>query len=562
MTVGPLCKTMHETPPSPDPECADSAESWAHGPSRRIPLNLVYDYPVYWSKFKVLRDLIQNFFDSIPRAEWSRRFGHRLVGECLTLTSHGVDFSYDWLIPIGASTKRDGDGQYAGYFGEGFKIAALCAVRDHGWQIEVRSRDWRLAVVPDTLKVDGRALQSLAYDIAHSPHHSADTVLTIEPFRDADILESAVLSFFYPGNPLLGAEIWSGRSGAVYFRSQRSKPYHFPATYNGPGAGIVFAGFQALGSFAHPLVFCLHDYRSSDRERNNFYMMDVVKTIQRVVAELPPAAAAVILEALKGRWYEHPRKRYDFDSWSGIIRTLAHRVAECPNERARWRERFPDLLVAAPVKRSDLPRYNRRRQALAWTRIAPRRCRLVQDGFLALGYPTLEAVCEAYDGFAVPRAPTGAEPSRITILESLAKTLLGDLIERVGLPPCRVIGNAFAAWQGMTTCIAQGGARDSWRGLTLRYRLPYVAVDETLLRPGQLGPALSTYLHELAHMFGGDSSVAFGHALSEMLSRVIVHAGEIAACEPYWDAPMVALVPKDPQREEPSGAAVDSDHRR
>jgi hypothetical protein len=552
---------MHETPQSPDPESTDSAQTRARGPARRIPLNLVYDYPVRWSKYKVLRDLIQNFFDSIPRVEWNSRFGHRLVGERLILTSQGVDFSYDWLIPIGASTKRDGDGLYAGYFGEGFKIAALCAVRDHGWQIEVRSRDWRLAVVPDTLKVDGRDLRSLAYDIAHCPHHSADTELTIEPFCDSDILDAALLSFFFPANPLLGAEIWSGPSGAVYFRSQRPKPYYFPATYDSRGAGIVFAGFQALGSFAHPLVFCLHNYRSSDRERNDFYMMDVVKTILRVVADLPPAAAAVILEALKGRWYEHPRKKYDFDSWCGIIRTLAHRVAVCPDERARWRERFPDLLVAAPVKRSELPRYNRRRQALAWTRIAPRRYRLVQDGFLALGYPTLESVCEAYDGFAVPRAPAGAEPGRIAILESLAKTLLGDLIEQVGLPPCRVIGNAFAAWQGMTTCVALHGARDSWRGMTLRYRLPYVAVDETLVRPGQLGPALSTYLHELAHMFGGDSSVAFGHALSEMLSRAILHAGEIAARERQWDAPDAAPTAADPRCDDPAGA-FDSDRRR
>jgi len=168
---------MHETPPSPDPESTDSAATRAGGPARRVPLNLVYDYPVRWSKYKVLRDLIQNFFDSIPRAEWHRRLDHRLLGESLILT--------------------------------------------------------------------------------------------------------------------------------------------------------------------------------------------------------------------------------------------------------------------------------------------------------------LEAVCEAYDGFAVPRAPTGAEPSRIAIPESLAKTLLGDLIEQVGLPPCRVIGNVFAAWQGMTTCIPLDGAGDSWRGLTLRYYLPYVAVDET-----------------------------------------------------------------------------------
>ena len=35
-------------------------------------------------------------------------------------------------------------------------------------------------------------------------------------------------------------------------------------------------------------------------------------------------------------------------------------------------------------------------------------------------------------------------------------------------------------------------------------------------------------------MFGGDGSARFGHALSEMLSRTIVHAGAIAARVGEW----------------------------
>jgi hypothetical protein len=74
----------------------------------RLLLNLIFDYPVHWSRYKVLRDLIQNFYDSIPRHAWAERFGHRVEQQRLTLVSEGVDFSDDWLIPIGASTKRDG----------------------------------------------------------------------------------------------------------------------------------------------------------------------------------------------------------------------------------------------------------------------------------------------------------------------------------------------------------------------------------------------------------------------------------------------------------------------
>ena len=139
-------------------------------PATRLPLNLIFDYPVRWSKYKVLRDLLQNFFDSVPRDEWTNRFSYCVEGSQLRLSATDVGFSYDWLVPIGASTKRDGEGEHAGYFGEGFKIAALCAVRDHGWDVQLWSRDWHLQVVTDRLNVDGRLLWPTMFVVARPLH--------------------------------------------------------------------------------------------------------------------------------------------------------------------------------------------------------------------------------------------------------------------------------------------------------------------------------------------------------------------------------------------------------
>lgn len=513
---------------------AEQGDPTAAGGTRRVPLNLIYDYPVRWSRYKVLRDLIQNFYDSIPRDAWAERFSHRIEQERLTLLSSGVDFSYDWLIPIGASTKRDGSGDYAGYFGEGFKIAALCALRDFGWRIEVRSRDWRLTVVTDDLIVDGRRLEALAYEVQTGLVHSPDTRLTIAPFHDTQVLKTTLQSFFYPGNPLLGVVIWTSRTAAVYHRSPRPKPADYPATYNDPGPGIVFAGFQALGSFAYPLAVCLHDYRGNDRERNNLYRMNVVEIIGRVSAQLPPDAAGVVLRVLAARWYDRPRKRYDFDTWYPIIGKLVHRVAQCPAETARFRADHPHLLVGAQVKRSELARYNKRRQALAWARGSGRRFRLVQEAFRALGYPDIEDACAAADGFAIMRDPDRHEARRIAILESLAAILFLDLLHQVELPPCKVIEGTAAAWQGMTTCVRADDPAARWRGLRIRYRLPHVALKATLLDRSSFGDAVGTYLHELAHMFGGDSSAAFSRALSEMLAITVRHPAAIARHERDW----------------------------
>ena len=515
--------------------CLHPHREASQGEPRRVPLNLIFDYPVRWSRYKVLRDLIQNFYDSIPRQAWAERFGCRIEQGRLTLVSKDVDFSYDWLIPIGASTKRDGDGDYAGYFGEGFKIAALCALRDFGWTIDLRSRDWHLRVVTDELDVDGRCLKTLAYEVRTGLEPATDTLLTIAPFHDSDVLETALLSFFYPENPLLGEAIWSGPNAAVYHRSQQVKPADYPATFDDRGPGILFAGFQALGSFSHPLVICLHDHRGTDRERNNLFRMDVVKLIGQVAAQLPPDAANAVLRILAGRWYERPRKRYDFQSWYPIIDRLVHRTAACPTQTARFRLDNPHLLVAAQVRRSDLSRCNRRRQALAWIRGSGRRYRLVQEAFRALGYPDLEDACAEAGGFTVTRHPDPDETKRIAILEAVVKTLFPDLLEQIALPPCKVIENPCAAWQGMATCIRNDGTAAKWRGLRIRYHLPYVALKAGLLREDSFGDAVGTYLHELGHSFGGDSSAAFSHALSEMLSATVDHAAQIGGLRRAWD---------------------------
>ena len=60
-----------------------------------ISINLIYDYPVHWNKFKTLRDFVQNFYDAVRCSEWDSRFSWTLVDGVLTLTAQEVEFSYD-----------------------------------------------------------------------------------------------------------------------------------------------------------------------------------------------------------------------------------------------------------------------------------------------------------------------------------------------------------------------------------------------------------------------------------------------------------------------------------
>lgn len=505
--------------------------------SNLIPLSLIFDYPVRWSKYKVLRDLIQNFYDAVGHQEWDRRFSYELNGKGLLFKAAHVDFSYDWLIHIGASTKRDSLGQYAGYFGEGFKVASLCALRDHGWNIEMASRDWELMVVTSTLEVDGRDLTSLAYQVWRKEKKRKETILCIYPFHqeDTDILKSVLMSFCYEKNPLFGKKIWSSPRAAVFYRSNDPKPNYYPCTFQYGGDGIVFGGYQAMGSFEYPLIFCLHGFRLNDRERNSFFRMDVIQLIGRTVEELPPEAAAEVLRMMKSRWYEYPRKKFDFHSLYPIIKTLTRIVAKSCEQKALWRQKYPGLLVATQVRKTDLQAYNRRRQALAWLRDSEKKYRLVQDGFGALGYPTLEQLCEEHGGFSVVRDPHGKEIELIQLIEAATSALLGDFLKNKRLPPCKIIRSESAVWSGMTSCVALKQPECTSMGLKIRYDLPYVGLKKGLLDKGHFGNALSTYLHELAHMFGGDRSATFSRALTKILDISLTNSRLIGQFQKKWD---------------------------
>jgi hypothetical protein len=159
----------------------------------------------------------------------------------------------------------------------------------------------------------------------------------------------------------------------------------------------------------------------------------------------------------------------------------------------------------------------------------------VQSAFVELGYPTLEEVCEQNDGFSITREPDAVEESRIAMLEQFVRILIPDLFINIEVPPCKIIKSEKATWRGMTTCIPLTSHLHSFRGIPVRYQLPYVALKPSLLHSTTFGNALSTYLHELAHMFGSDRSAAFSHALSELMEITLSHARLVAQWQEQWE---------------------------
>lgn len=452
---------------------------------RLISLNLVYDYPVRWSPYVVLRDFVQNFYDSVGWRDWSRLFEYTCSDGSLTLTARNVGFSYEWLVHIGASTKRDAGGVHAGY------------------SLSDRSG-------PDT----------------------ADTVLRITNFHNCDVFQSVLLGFYYPENPLLGEEIWRSEKGAVYTRSRLRKPLKFPETTRFEGPGILFASFQARGSIPAPLVFCLHNHRDNDRDRDVFYRLDVIFLLAIVVTDMSASAAAVVLRELK-RFWRSARGTYTFQTWWPIIENLVLKISTSPRTTNLWLSEFPHLLTVSDFKRSNIAAANRRSQALAWMQRQPEPYRLVQDSFRHLGYPSLEEACRRAGGFTDRRPPQGDEIVRLELLVRCVGALFPELEER-RLPDIRVFDNNATAFWGLAVCKPARRPFECLLGYPVRYELSEISINATLLHSGDFAEILSTCLHEVAHMFGRDESSAFSRVLTYLLEVAIRERETVALYQKEW----------------------------
>jgi len=97
-----------------------------------IRLNILEEYDVNWSLEFIVRDFVQNYYDSlIDHSEYS--FHNDIDIAIDHLEEKGsikgpIEFDWEELKYIGGTSKNDRD-KYAGGFGEGFLIACLCLLK-------------------------------------------------------------------------------------------------------------------------------------------------------------------------------------------------------------------------------------------------------------------------------------------------------------------------------------------------------------------------------------------------------------------------------------------------
>lgn len=502
-----------------------------------IPLNIVMTYPVYWGRYKIFRDYIQNFFDSVGPHDWKERFCYSFEDGKLCMWVENVVFSYEWLLHIGASTKTgDTEKRNAGYFGEGFKIASLCALRDYEWNICMSSGDWTLDVVRIQQEIDGKNVDMLAYDV-RGRKPSDESRLEMYPITPDDYRKfmAALTSFYYDGNPLLGEKIWESGEGAVYVCNTDQYNVELPSTYSYGRNGAVFCAYQLIGSNPFGLSVCLHDYRQKDRERSTFYDFEVVQVFGDICTRISPEGAVKVLEKMRRYWNSVPKNKIDVSSWAPVIRTLIVRISRSDNATRLFREKYPFLLYLSTVH--NIRERNRRTEAYAWLRQQEKPYLTVQVSFELLGYPSLEEECEKNGGFVMDCAPNEKENKCIEIIEKAVVDIYSTFfnVDRENMPERKIITNYAASYHGMAFLQKSRNQLKNDRGLKLKNTVCQIYLKRTVFCKDGFYDALSTYIHEYCHSFGGDASQSFSLALTLAIEILMENHGVLQKYKKKWE---------------------------
>ena len=478
-----------------------------------LSVNIVMTYPVHWTKYQVLRDFIQNFYDAVGYDDWHQSFCYDYKKQELSMWIKGETFNYEWLMHIGASTKTNNSNDYAGFFGEGFKIASLCAYRDYDWKIQMMSDDWQIDVTDIEKSIDNTHVRMLAYNLSPIERvNETRLILKNLTIKEYELFQAVLDSFYYPDNPIMGKMLWKGNEGAVFLRSKNPIDDCLPATRDFGMKGAVFCSYQMLGTNPFDLVVCLHKYKKEDRERRSLYTFDVIDVFEKIVYYVDSECAMVMLEKMRRYWNTYPRKHIDIHSWSHTIDALIRKVAYSPATRNTFTDKYSNLVCLERIY--SIADKNRRWQARAWINQQEKKYVLVKGTFEMLGYPTIEEECEKNGGFVVDDNADELQNRYFMVLEDVCKEIFSKFFAIDTMPERKIIINSHAAYHGMAVTYRKNKPLINSKGLRIRYDIGKLYLKSEIFCAEGYYDGLSTYVHEMCHAFGGDSSASFSQALT------------------------------------------------
>ena len=503
-------------------------------PVRTLTSAVTTAWGVSWDEGLIARDLMQNFFDA-----------NRDQLDQIVVQEHGADvvisapasFQLERLFYLGSEKGEDD----VGHYGEGFKVAAACLLRDHAvTPIALSGRDVAVLRISDRTVADTQ-MCPIEYDFYQSDREVSGTVLVLPGCsrKLIEALKQGLTHFFYDRNPLLGAKLWSSGQGDFCIYESTSKCGH-----------IFYRKLKRGEIEGIPLILVINkQYQgierkiSKDRDRNAFGD-EVMKLFYSHFARYglkydASTAQRIIIEAAKSCWEKgHP---------------LLGEIAGAMNSAwpaASGKAVFADKYFARGGRSAEIGIQSKiDRLEREWQE---------QGRYCLPGYFRKFGVVHAEDEIRRmwekateeskknnQRQPTSAEQKAILLLSAVLKDLAPEVIAAVR--------NGSTSYTVARTDVVLGQLKS---GRT--YYSREVFLSESVF-VSDFPAALAIFLHEHAHIYGYDGSRGFTDALTGLLETVVRQRGDLDQFESGWEK-VKTLVQRERTKGRTNGDGHDFDN--
>ena len=464
---------------------------------------------VNWDHELVARDLMQNFFDdnrhqvSKVKVETNR--------DDIRVSSP-KSFNLERLYFLGSEKGANDVGKY----GEGFKAAATCVLRERGTVMAAASDSQVVRIRIDDEPVQGTKLYPLVYDFFAAPTPYPGNVLIIQGASPklSRAMEQGMNHFFHANNPLIGPEVARLGQDFVVYRSTTSD-------------GHIFYRNLKRGEIPNlPLVLVLNKEFAaiekkvaSDRDRKAFGE-DVRKIFYSVWAKSFfkwQSRQTIVVEAARACWENgegHP--------------LLAEVARTCYGTGWRWEDAhavFADQFFARSLAKDATLQLRFESVENGWRKQGRRE---LPNYFSQFGVPSAERHLKEIEEKARHEARTQAQRAT-TVAEARAIAVLTKVLRGLAPEIMAVFDRGKTSYSVAKTEAVLGELKQL-RG----YRSREVFLAESVFEEG-FARALSIFLHEHGHIFGHDGSRGFSDALTELLEVVIQHREILGNFEQQWD---------------------------
>ena len=476
--------------------------------SELIKLGVAADYPVHWTFERILRDLIQNFYDSIGYEHFGKEFHYEYHkdddwGEYqLTMSTEGHPFHYEWLIYIGGSTKTGKPEQYAGKYGEGFKICMLSLMKLGITDITMHSQDWQIHPCLYEERIDGTPVSMVGYryEMVEADNQTTLVIRGIPPENRND-LEEGLLHFFYPENPLFGEKLGEGETYILYRGNGTPVPCRQDLTFS----GILYLNYLARGRLSLPFFVMLTDKdpeNTDSRKRKILPQYRVWENMYRLARRMSPEDSLNFLIALQKKWNDLPESKDDFKTWYYVICQLVRNVASSEEQATRFREAYPELRYI-DRKTTDRKQNQRIQQTRIWARENHLR-NLVNPVFRLLGAVSL---VEQYQNSerSVYQRPDATQKVLIELLYGLYQQVVPASMQ-IELPDVYIYAADLKQQQPDPLRFADSDFTGCTRKKYQKYVLRWIVLCDTDFAEDAFDETFVKFLDILFHAFGSSRS--------------------------------------------------------